>query len=220
MVIPRAGTGAAGRKRIRVNGVPRRAPALAEALRVVLFAPEEMLLMVGSPALRRAALDGLATARSPAYGRALATYGRALQQRNSLLRAIREEQAGRDQLRLWDGLHRGGGWPVVAGRLATLADLGEPLAAAHAEIAPGEGRLDLRYVTNAPSDASASRQPRRSPGASPRRPRRRSGTDPPWSVRIATISSSTSTAGRWPRSPRAVSSGPRSWPSSWPSSTC
>ncbi len=156
VVIPRAGTGAAGRKRVRVNGVPRRAPALAQALQVVLFAPEEMLLVVGSPALRRAALDGLATARSPGHGRALATYGHALAQRNSLLRAIREGTAGRDQLGYWDGLIVEEGGTVVAGRLATLADLGEPLAGAHAEIAPGEGRLDLAYVTNAPSDASAS----------------------------------------------------------------
>ena len=88
------------RKRIRVNGVPRRSPSLAGTLRVVLFAPEEMLLIAGSPGLRRAALDSLAGGRSPAYPADLATYGRALQQRNSLLRAIREEQASRDQLPL------------------------------------------------------------------------------------------------------------------------
>ena len=36
---------AGGRKRIQVNGVPRRPAALAEQLRTVLFAPEEMLLV-------------------------------------------------------------------------------------------------------------------------------------------------------------------------------
>ena len=51
-----------------------------------------MLLVVGSPSLRRAAIDALAAARFPAYADDLATYGRALQQRNSLLRAIREEE--------------------------------------------------------------------------------------------------------------------------------
>jgi DNA replication and repair protein RecF len=50
--------GAAGaRKRIRVNGVPRRAAGLVGLLRAVVFAPEEMLLVVGSPSLRRSALD-------------------------------------------------------------------------------------------------------------------------------------------------------------------
>ena len=42
-----AATGA--KKRIRVNGVARRATGLAERLRVVLFAPEDMLLVAGSP---------------------------------------------------------------------------------------------------------------------------------------------------------------------------
>lgn len=156
VVIPRPAPGAPARKRIRINGVPRRAPALGQAFRIVLFAPEEMLLVVGSPALRRAALDGLATARAPGHGRALATYGRALAQRNSLLRAIREGTAGRDQLPYWDGLLVDEGGAVVAGRMAALADLGEPLAAAHAEIAPGEGRLAMAYVTNAQAEASES----------------------------------------------------------------
>src|SRR4051812_16244583 len=60
------------RKRVRVNGVPRRASGLMGVLRVVLFAPEEMLLVAGSPSLRRAALDNLAGQRSSAYVRDLA----------------------------------------------------------------------------------------------------------------------------------------------------
>jgi DNA replication and repair protein RecF len=139
------------RKRIRVNGVPRRAPSLAETLRVVLFAPEDMLLIAGSPGLRRSAIDSLAGGRSAAYSADLATYGRALQQRNSLLRAIREEQASRDQLRYWDAAVLDSGAAVVTARLAVLAAIAEPLAAAHREMAPEEGRLGLRYETNAPA---------------------------------------------------------------------
>ncbi len=149
VVLQREGS-SAGRKRIRVNGVGRRAGALGGFLRVVVFAPEEMLLVAGSPSLRRTAIDQLAGDRSPAYGRALATYGRALQQRNSLLRAIREERASRDQLRFWDGAFLQSGAEIVAARLALLEELAEPLGRAHAEIAPGEGTLTVRYATNAP----------------------------------------------------------------------
>jgi DNA replication and repair protein RecF len=144
--------GAGGqRKRIRVNGAPRRASALGGILRTVMFAPEDMLLVAGSPGLRRTALDALAASRSPAYGADLANYGRVLQQRNGLLRAIREEQAGRDQLRFWDDALLGSGSAVVEGRHAALAAMSGPLARAHAEIAPDEGRLTLRYETNAPA---------------------------------------------------------------------
>ena len=149
---PAAAGGA--RKRIRVNGVPRRAPALAERLRVVLFAPEDMLLVAGSPSLRRATLDQLATTLVPGYANELATYGRALQQRNGLLRAIRDETASRDELRYWDRPFLEAGGAVVAARHALLARLAGPLAAAHAEIAPEEaaaGALGIEYVTNAPA---------------------------------------------------------------------
>jgi DNA replication and repair protein RecF len=152
-----AGTTAPGsgaRKRIRVNGVARRATGLIGLLRTVLFAPEEMLLIVGSPGLRRAALDQLAGQRTTAYPRDLATYSRTLQQRNSLLRAIREEQASRDELRFWDGTFLDAGAALVEARLRLLGDLAGPLAQAHAEIAPDEAaasRLTIRYATNAPA---------------------------------------------------------------------
>jgi len=113
-----------------------------------------MLLVVGAPGLRRAAIDQLAMQRSPAYAADLATYTRTLQQRNSLLRAIREEEAARDELRFWDGSFLDSGAAIVAARLALLVDLAGPLARAHAEIAPDEAeaaRLAVGYVTNAPA---------------------------------------------------------------------
>ena len=110
--------------------------------------------MAGSPSLRRTALDQLAAARSPRYADAQTTYTRTLQQRNSLLRAIREEGASRDELRYWDTTFVEAGGEIVAQRLQLLAELADPLAAAHAEIAPdeaAESALRIRYVTNAPA---------------------------------------------------------------------
>jgi DNA replication and repair protein RecF len=155
LVRPGSAAAASGaRKRVRVNGVARRATALAEKLRVVLFAPEDMLLVAGSPSLRRATLDQLASTLLPGYAADLATYGRALQQRNGLLRAIRDETAGRDELRYWDQPFLDAGGAIVAARHNLLRRLAEPLAAAHREIAPEEsaaGALELSYVTNAPT---------------------------------------------------------------------
>ncbi len=154
VAVVRSGAGGtAGRKRIRVNGVGRRVAGLAGLLRIVVFAPEEMLLVVGSPTLRRTVMDRLAAAGSPAYLDSLTTYGRVLQQRNSLLRAIREEGAPRDELRFWDGAFLDAGAAIVGERRRLLEALAGPLAAAHAEIAPDEASvsaLTVRYQTNAP----------------------------------------------------------------------
>ncbi|MFL5756760.1 MAG: DNA replication/repair protein RecF, partial [Chloroflexota bacterium] len=146
-------TASGARRRIRVNGVARRPAALSQVLRTVVFAPEEMLLVAGSPGLRRDALDRLAGQLTPSYAHDLATYGRALQQRNGLLRLIREEQAGRDELRFWDETFVEAGGAVVSERHRVLARLADPVARAYAEIAPEEaglGALGLRYATNAP----------------------------------------------------------------------
>ena len=139
---------AGGRKRIRVNGVPRRATALAGLLRVVVFAPEEMLLVAGSPSLRRGVLDALAVQRIPAHAADLAGYGRALAQRNALLRAIREERATRDQLPPWNAKLVESGAAVIDARRRVVGELAGPLRAAHAEIASSEGSLGLTYESN------------------------------------------------------------------------
>ncbi len=155
-----ARTSAGGaRKRIRVNGVARRAAGVAGTLRTVMFAPEDMLLVSGSPSLRREAVDTLASQRSPAYARDLSTYGRALQQRNGLLRLIRDDQATRAELRFWDAQLLEAGTAVREERHRLLAALARPLSAAHAEIAPDEaetGRLELVYTTNAPQQGGES----------------------------------------------------------------
>jgi len=148
LVMARSGA-AGGRRRIRVNGVPRRASALAGVLPLVVFAPEDMLLVVGSPSLRRASIDALVARTTPSATAAFATYARALTQRNNLLRAIREGSAEPAELAYWSGVVIDEGARIVTWRRESMARLARPLAEAHAEIAPAEGSLSLSYVSNA-----------------------------------------------------------------------
>ena len=178
VVLVRTALGGA-RKRIRVNGVARRAAALAGALRTVMFAPEDMLLVSGSPMLRREALDVLAGQRSPAYARDLATYGRALQQRNGLLRLIREEQATRAELRFWDCSCLEAGTSVREERHTASGGARRPPGGCPRGDRPrrGGGRTAGGRVRHErPATGPARRSSTPSPGAWPRLPRRKSGT--------------------------------------------
>lgn len=148
LLITRTAAGG-GRKRVLVNGVARRPSSLASTLPVVLFAPEDMLLVVGSPGLRRTSLDTLIGQTVPASMTTMSSYARALTQRNNLLRQVREGTAAPDELRYWDEVVINDGAQIVDWRRAALAQLARPLSAAHQEIAPGEEPLELRYVTNA-----------------------------------------------------------------------
>jgi len=142
--------GAAGaRKRVRINGVGRRSAQLAATLPVVLFAPEDMSLISGPPSLRRHALDTLVARTVPTAGATMATYARALTQRNNLLRAVRDGAADPAELRFWNEVICRDGGQIVSWRRTALADLDRPLADVHAEIAPQDGLLSLRYATNA-----------------------------------------------------------------------
>jgi DNA replication and repair protein RecF len=146
LVVARTSAGA-GRKKALVNGVARRPSALGAALPVVLFAPEDMLLIVGSPSGRRGQIDSLVALTVPTAAATMATYARALTQRNNLLRAVRDGFAAPDELRFWDGVIVEEGSKVADWRRAALGALASPLAGAHAEIAPDEPPLELVYLS-------------------------------------------------------------------------
>ena len=127
LVVPAEDAPPEYRKRVTVNGVARRAGSIGDTVRVVLFRPEEMLLLVGSPSERRRFLDAILAQRHRAAARDLAELGRVLAQRNALLRAIRREEAEPAGLAFWDEQlaarrRAGDGGPAGAGRRPVGAD--------------------------------------------------------------------------------------------------
>jgi DNA replication and repair protein RecF len=121
------------KKLIRVNGRPARAVDAVGALNAVLFSPEDIDLISGSPAGRRRYLDVTISQLDPAYLRALSRYGRVLEQRNSLVKSLAAAGGGlrsrsaSEQLGFWDAELIAHGAAITArrhlviGRLRTLA---------------------------------------------------------------------------------------------------
>lgn len=87
---------AQARKRIKVNGVARRALDLVGQVNVVLFTPQDVDLVTGPPALRRRYMDVTVSQMDHRYVRLLSHYMKVLAQRNSLLKTLREQ--GRNPL--------------------------------------------------------------------------------------------------------------------------
>ncbi|HEY7847296.1 MAG TPA: DNA replication/repair protein RecF [Candidatus Limnocylindria bacterium] len=149
LVIPGEGAPAEVRKRLTVNGAPRRATTVSETARSVLFRPEEMLLLIGSPAERRRFLDGILAQRDRRAARDLADLLRVLAQRNALLRAIRREEATDEGLGFWDEQLAQVGSRVMAARLRLVRELGERIPALHDAVAPpdeGDASVELTYL--------------------------------------------------------------------------
>ena len=133
------------RKQIRLNGVPRRAMDLLGQLMVVLFLPDDIALVSGSPGGRRRYLDVMLCQIDPGYCRSLARYSQVVSQRNALLRDLRERGGDPAQLMFWDQRLVGDGAIPVARRQKALCVLDELARAIHGELTDGTEHLHLRY---------------------------------------------------------------------------
>jgi DNA replication and repair protein RecF len=80
------------RKRIKINGAPKKAVDLIGQVTVVLFAPTDLRLVDGSPEDRRRFLDRALCQIRPHYCAALARYRKVIAQRSALLKRIRDNQ--------------------------------------------------------------------------------------------------------------------------------
>lgn len=99
------------RKQIRVSRVRRTAAELVGLIGGVLFNADDIQLVYGPPAGRRRYLDILISQCDPLYIRALQRYQRVVQQRNQLLRIIRDSRAETKELDFWNQeLIREGAW--------------------------------------------------------------------------------------------------------------
>ncbi|MCS7092075.1 MAG: AAA family ATPase [Patescibacteria group bacterium] len=94
----------APKKRLLVNGNPKRLVDFAGRLKVVLFGPWDMNLVTDPPSARRSFLDLVISQTDREYRRCVVAYEKALRQRNKLLFRIREEGVSRNQLIFWNQL--------------------------------------------------------------------------------------------------------------------
>lgn len=88
-----------GGKHLRLNGQEQGlVRALYSLFPVVSFSPDDLLVLKGSPLLRRQLLDRLLCQVSKVYRRLLLDYRHALAQRNAQLRLLRDERTATDTL--------------------------------------------------------------------------------------------------------------------------
>lgn len=85
-----------------VNDVRRRKREFTSNFSTVVFRPENMRLVEGSPTRRRTYLDNPLSSVDKEYERSLSTYERALTRRNRLLQQVREGEQPRTVLTYWN----------------------------------------------------------------------------------------------------------------------
>jgi DNA replication and repair protein RecF len=133
-------------KRIRINGIPRRAIDLVGQVNVVIFSSQDIDLIGGVPSLRRRYLDLTNSQIDPRYLRALQRYNKVLLQRNHLLRLIQERHDGPEQLDFWDRELLGVGSYLIEQRQLLVAELNHLIQPIHHQLTAGRERLGIAYL--------------------------------------------------------------------------
>lgn len=129
----------------RLDGKPvQRLSQFLGTLRPVLFTADELVLLKGSPAGRRALLDRAVLQADPGYLDRFQAYSRILRQRNQLLK----ERATAEILAPWDEALIDSGARIRHDRQSYLAGLRPVLAGIGREIADSEEQLALNYPAN------------------------------------------------------------------------
>ena len=133
------------RRTIVYNGQKIPLRELIGAFNVVLFAPDDLLLIKGAPAGRRKFLDMEISQASPAYYRELITYNRLLQQRNSLLKEIREGKSKAGMLEFWNPQLAASAAKITAKRFEAVQKFNMLANLMQRRISGNEENLSLSY---------------------------------------------------------------------------
>lgn len=136
------------RKRAKLDGRACRLTGIVGTLKVVLFSPEDLNLVLGSPSGRRRYLDISISQLDRTYLRALSRYGKLVERRNSLLKDL-GNGSGRnfeDELAYWDDEFTTYSSYILAARLRYLHGLKQEAATAFQQLSESDGRLRLDYA--------------------------------------------------------------------------
>jgi DNA replication and repair protein RecF len=145
-------TGSGARKSFDVNGSPVGFAGFLGRARVVTFVPADLHLVAGGPALRRTFLNGALAQLSPVYYRALARYGKIVQQKAALLRgAIAPDRA---LLLAYNDELLEPGAALMSARAAFVADIAAAAEGVYGRWPGTHERVEILYAPNVAMDAA------------------------------------------------------------------
>ncbi len=114
-----------GKKVMKHNGVSVSLTQAYGLLPTVLFSPETMQLIDGSPQERRRFLDTILSQSDTTYIDSLMTYRKVMRERHYVLLRLQQKLGSGDELDFWDGeLARAGGY-IIEKRASFIAELQE-----------------------------------------------------------------------------------------------
>jgi DNA replication and repair protein RecF len=132
-------------KEVLINGIKRRVFDLPGVLNTVLFMPHDLEIVERSPGTRRRYLDALISQAEPVYAQAISQYGKAVSQRNALLKQLEPGASARAQLEVWNEQVSEYGSILIRGRALALQEMQALAQPIHADLTRSRESLRLVY---------------------------------------------------------------------------
>ena len=139
-------------KTIKVDGhnVKRLAKFIGN-VKVVLFSSEDLFLIKGSPSERRTFVDKILVQIYPNYYQHLQTYNKIVQQRNSVLKSLKESgKYSKSELNIWDEQIVDISVDIYGLRTALLKVFSELVSSYHANISNQDEKVLVKYHSSIP----------------------------------------------------------------------
>jgi DNA replication and repair protein RecF len=138
-----------GRRQVKIGGAVRRREDLIGLAPVVMFWAEDIEMVRGEASGRRRMMDRELSLLSRPYAHHLVRYRRALEQRNRLLKLIREGRERSDALDPWDRALARHGARVIVGRRQFVGALAPEAREAHGVLTGTGEALVIQYRPSA-----------------------------------------------------------------------
>ncbi len=127
------------------KGAEKKASSLAGTFCSVVFSPEHLSLVKGSPEMRRRFIDTALCQISSSYLNNLRKYTRLLNQKNSLLKDSRYISAADDMLDVYDAQFAEAVCEITAKRRAFIKEILPLAVSGYEKISNGREELDFKY---------------------------------------------------------------------------
>lgn len=133
-------------KSVKIDNTKKSITKFAGTLNTVLFTPESIDIVTGSPSQRRKYLDSVFFQYDFAYKQANSKYIKILRQRNKILEMIREEGRGEEQLQYWNEEFLKYGRLIQDSREYFIDFLNENLEKHTKQLTEGNKNFKIKYI--------------------------------------------------------------------------
>lgn len=137
------------RKDVKLDGVKRKISEVIGQFNAVLFLPQMLRIVEGSPEERRRYLNLAMAQALPHFAEILADYNQILSQRNALLKLLNERRSDPatvgGQLVFWDEKLARKGAEIMSARIQTIRDLERLAIQVHSQLTHGDEVLRMIY---------------------------------------------------------------------------